>query len=189
MIVPSLILFSSIISSSTGDILREKQDSINYEFSKVELGKQSNIHNIGRHYTRKLTNNSFPFDYDSLPKASNSMKDLNIILDLLKRGIPFGYSHFNDGEINAIYGCKEGESTDWGWQNCSSGLKRALVQSMRNTAPNFYIGLTEFIYKLLNLCIIFAIVYLQTNVILFILKVSHVYVSLKEKNSSLHYNY
>jgi len=137
-----IVLYSFLILCTHS--FRDEEHLISSIPSNLELEKQSTL--LRAHRSRNLLNNSHPFDFSSLPKASNSMKDLNIILDLLKRGIPFGYSHFNDGEINAIHGCKEGESTDWGWQNCSSGLKKALVQSMRNTAPNFYIG----IFKLFN---------------------------------------
>lgn len=77
----------------------------------------------------------------TLPSTSTSMRDLLILLKLLEDNVPFGYAHFNDGEINAL-NCPDGGETDWGWQKCSSSLKDAMIRSMSRTAHNFYIGIT-----------------------------------------------
>ena len=77
----------------------------------------------------------------SLPATSNNMHDLVILLKALEANVPFGYAHFNDGEINALT-CPEGGETDWGWQKCTQKLKDVLTRAMRNTAPNFFVGIT-----------------------------------------------
>ena len=69
------------------------------------------------------------------------MRDLKMLLDALENNVPFGYAHFNDGEINAI-NCPEGGETDWGWQKCSKRLKDVMIRSMSHTAPNFLVGIT-----------------------------------------------
>jgi hypothetical protein len=84
------------------------------------------------------------FDY---PKTTKSMEDGNLMLDMLYQGIPFGYAHFNDGEIRAInitncFKEKDGQlTTDWGWQKCSPELGTAMLAALTNTAPNFYVGI------------------------------------------------
>jgi hypothetical protein len=79
------------------------------------------------------------------PPATRSMQDLNIFLKLLAEGIPFGYAHFNDGEIWLVKGdcdMQNGQAvTDYGWQNCSKGLAVAMKNAITNTAPNFYVGI------------------------------------------------
>lgn len=79
------------------------------------------------------------------PPATRSMQDLNIFLRLLAEGIPFGYAHFNDGEIWLVKGDCDVENgqavTDYGWQNCSKGLAIAMRNAIVNTAPNFYVGI------------------------------------------------
>ena len=77
----------------------------------------------------------------SLPKARNSMSDLFSILRALESNIPFGFAHFNDGEIIAL-DCTEGEKTVFSWnQKCTPRLNVAMQNALRNTAPNFYVGL------------------------------------------------
>lgn len=60
----------------------------------------------------------FPTEADrvllSLPKATNSMADLFMILQALESNIPFGFAHFNDGEISAL-DCIEGAKTVFSW--------------------------------------------------------------------------
>jgi hypothetical protein len=82
------------------------------------------------------------------PSASRTMQDLNILLTLLEMGIPFGFAHFNDGEIWLINvdNCDKDKATgqpvaDYGWQNCSTGLATAMKNALINTAPNFYVGI------------------------------------------------
>ena len=77
----------------------------------------------------------------SLPSTNNNMHDLIILLNALEANIPFGYAHFNDGEIHALT-CPEGGNTDRGWQKCTQKLKDVLTRSMRNTAPNFFVGVS-----------------------------------------------
>jgi len=98
-----------------------------------------NLKNDYKRINRRL---SFNHSYDSLPATSNSMSDVKILLDLLAKGIPFGYSHFNDGEVILINDCPEGKETDWGWQKCSPAIGKAMFNAMTKTAPNFYIGIT-----------------------------------------------
>jgi hypothetical protein len=79
------------------------------------------------------------------PPATRTMQDLNLFFNMLAQGIPFGYAHFNDGEIWLVKGnCDvvEGQAvTDYGWQNCSQGLAVAMKNAITNTAPNFYVGI------------------------------------------------
>jgi hypothetical protein len=76
-----------------------------------------------------------------LPPTTRSMRDLKMLLNALENNVPFGYAHFNDGEINAI-NCPEGGETDWGWQKCSTKLKEVMIRAMSHTAPNFLVGIT-----------------------------------------------
>lgn len=76
-----------------------------------------------------------------MPSSTTTMNDLKIFLDLIKANISFGYAHFNDGEIWSIGDCPEGGETDWGWQNCSRKLSNAMLNALRTTAPQFYIGI------------------------------------------------
>ena len=82
------------------------------------------------------------------PATTMTMKDVNIFLNLLAEGTPFGYGHFNDGEIRSIEikNCHveigSGQrTTDFGWQNCSEELSTAMKNALTNTAPNFYVGI------------------------------------------------
>ena len=50
----------------------------------------------------------------SLPKVNNSMSDLSLILQALESNLPFGYAHFNDGEMSALF-CEEGSRTVFSW--------------------------------------------------------------------------
>jgi hypothetical protein len=81
------------------------------------------------------------------PVATRTVEDGNIFLKLLNEGIPFGYAHFNDGEIRAINisNCfmeKYGQlTTDYGWQNCSEALGKSMKEALINTAENFYVGI------------------------------------------------
>jgi hypothetical protein len=81
------------------------------------------------------------------PATTKTMEDGNIFLQLLNEGIPFGYAHFNDGEIRAINinNCfmeKYGQlTTDYGWQNCSEALGNTMKEALINTAENFYVGI------------------------------------------------
>lgn len=76
-----------------------------------------------------------------LPSMTMSMRDLPLLLTAIENSIPFGYAHFNDGEIEAMI-CKEGQETDWGWQKCSSKLSTVMLNALIHTAPNFYTGIT-----------------------------------------------
>ena len=77
----------------------------------------------------------------SLPKVNNSMSDLSLILQAMESNIPFGYAHFNDGEMSALF-CEEGSHTVFSWnQRCSVRLNVAMQNAFRNTAPNFYVGI------------------------------------------------
>ena len=77
----------------------------------------------------------------SLPKATNSMSDLLVILRAMESNIPFGFAHFNDGEISAL-DCLEGEKTVFSWnQRCTQKLNFAMRNAFLNTAPNFYVGI------------------------------------------------
>lgn len=77
----------------------------------------------------------------SLPKLNNSMSDLFHILHALESNIPFGYAHFNDGEMTAL-NCAEGEKTVFSWsQRCTPRLNHAMQNAFQNTASNFYIGI------------------------------------------------
>lgn len=76
-----------------------------------------------------------------LPKASNSMSDLSSILRAMESNIPFGFAHFNDGEMMALE-CSEGQKTVFSWsQRCTPRLKEAMQNAFMKTAPNFYIGI------------------------------------------------
>ena len=76
-----------------------------------------------------------------LPKVNNSMSDLSLILHAIESNIPFGYAHFNDGEMSAL-NCAEGSETVFSWnQRCSPRLNIAMQNAFRNTASNFYIGI------------------------------------------------
>lgn len=80
------------------------------------------------------------------PNSTRSMQDLNIFLNFLAEGVPFGFSHFNDGEIWLIKGSCDVDATgqaitDYGWQNCSQPLAKAMKEAIVNTAPNFYVGI------------------------------------------------
>ena len=76
-----------------------------------------------------------------LPGVDLSMSDLTIFLRLLRMNIPFGFAHFNDGEIKAINRCQKNEFTDNGWQRCSSSLQGAMFHALTVTSKNFYIGI------------------------------------------------
>eukprot|EP01036_Dinobryon_divergens_P051542 gene51542-68967_t len=82
---------------------------------KKESVKQDLVQQIGNASTNQLQ------------PATRTMQDLKIILDLLQGNVPFGYSHFNDGEIMSIKDCPEGNETDWGWQVCSGELSKAML--------------------------------------------------------------
>jgi hypothetical protein len=76
-----------------------------------------------------------------LPSTSNSMTDLVAILNALENNIPFGFAHFNDGEIEAM-NYNEGFKTVYSWMQDSSSLLTATMQkAFLNTADNFYIGI------------------------------------------------
>jgi hypothetical protein len=82
------------------------------------------------------------------PSTSLSMNDVNIFLTLLAEGRPFGFAHFNDGEIVLINvnNCEIDKTSgqrvaDYGWQKCSAELGTAMRNALINTAPNFYVGI------------------------------------------------
>ena len=76
-----------------------------------------------------------------LPATNNTMKDLPIILKALMNQIPFGFAHFNDGEMQAL-DCIAGKKAVFTWeQACSANLGRAIHNALTHTAPNFYLGL------------------------------------------------
>jgi hypothetical protein len=76
-----------------------------------------------------------------LPITSNSMSDLLVILDALENNIPFGFAHFNDGEIMAM-NYREGFKTVYDWmQDSSTLLADSMQKALLNTADNFYIGI------------------------------------------------
>ena len=77
----------------------------------------------------------------SLPATNNTMKDLPVILKALIDQIPFGFAHFNDGELQAL-DCNEGRKTVFSWmQTCTTNLSHAIYNALTHTAPNFYLGL------------------------------------------------
>lgn len=76
-----------------------------------------------------------------LPKVNNSMSDLFNILHAIESNIPFGFAHFNDGEMSAME-CSEGERTVFSWnQRCTKQLNQAMQNAFLNTPPNFYVGI------------------------------------------------
>jgi hypothetical protein len=76
-----------------------------------------------------------------LPSTSNSMSDLLVILKALENNIPFGFAHFNDGEIMAM-NYREGFKTVYSWmQDSSPLLAESMQKAFLNTADNFYIGI------------------------------------------------
>ena len=76
-----------------------------------------------------------------LPAMNNSMKDLAQLLGALENNVPFGFAHFNDGELQAL-DCNDGKKTVFAWmQACTPALSTAMHAAMTRTAPNFYLGL------------------------------------------------
>ena len=70
------------------------------------------------------------------------MSDLRLLLALLEAGQPFGFAHFNDGEVQAMADCVTPEgAVDFGWQRCGPGLRDALLAAMSRPPPHFYVGL------------------------------------------------
>ena len=106
-----------------------------FVFVSVVLATQDNLRR------REVLQGANVAPLATLPATSNNMHDLLILLNALEANIPFGYAHFNDGEINALT-CPEGGETDWGWQKCTQKLKDVLTRAMQHTAPNFFVGIT-----------------------------------------------
>jgi hypothetical protein len=76
-----------------------------------------------------------------LPKVNNSMSDLFNILHAMESNIPFGFAHFNDGEMSALE-CSEGDWTAFSWnQKCSKQLNLAMHNAFLRTPSNFYLGI------------------------------------------------
>ena len=78
---------------------------------------------------------------DLLPATNNTMKDVSLLLTALENNVPFGFAHFNDGELQAL-DCNDGKKTVFAWmQACTPALSAAMRAAMTRTAPNFYLGL------------------------------------------------
>lgn len=75
-------------------------------------------------------------------KTSTSMSDINIFIHMLENSVPFGFAHFNDGELSiASEACVSADqTTDNGWIHCSKALSLAMRNAIITTAPNFYLG-------------------------------------------------
>jgi hypothetical protein len=71
--------------------------------------------------------------------AGRGMDDLGIFLAKVALGLPFGFAHFNDGEIAAARSTK-GE-TDCGQQSLSSELKAGMRRALSLDRHGFYAGL------------------------------------------------
>lgn len=89
---------------------------------------------------RRIAFNSTFANEKVLPNTTVEMGDVVLLMQALEDGIPFGYAHFNDGEIEAIT-CREGNDVDFGWQRCSNKLNSAMLNALTNPAPNFYVGI------------------------------------------------
>ena len=75
-----------------------------------------------------------------LPNMTRTMQDGSSLMLALESGMVLSYGHFNDGEIDAI-GCKEGKAVDFNLQRCSSRLSSVMLNALRNTSDNFYVGI------------------------------------------------
>jgi hypothetical protein len=80
-----------------------------------------------------------------LPSTSNSMTDLVVILNALEDNIPFGFAHFNDGEIMAM-NYREGFKTVYSWMQDSSPLLAKAMQVIHCWDVLLYLYLLLFVY-------------------------------------------
>ena len=71
--------------------------------------------------------------------ASGSMDDMTTLLAKLATGAPFGFVHFNDGEIRAATASRG--STDWGCQTLSPQLQASMARAMGARHEALYKGL------------------------------------------------
>lgn len=92
----------------------------------------------------KIVNFSLSETEIRYPSMKMSMKDLNILTDMLSGNISFGFSHFNDGEIMSISNCRYNETIDFGWQTCSKHLSQAMLAALVRPLPNFFVGIPCF---------------------------------------------
>jgi hypothetical protein len=75
---------------------------INFLITFVKTFKNSNTSNNSSYVNNsnivkiEKSSNAIPNRYN-YPTTNRSMNDLKIFLNLIKKNIPFGFSHFNDG--------------------------------------------------------------------------------------------
>ena len=73
-------------------------------------------------------------DVASLPDLYGNMSDLAALLSTLESGEPFGFAHFNDGEIKMADDCERGskmlQNMDYGWQKCTEEISKVMRSSL-----------------------------------------------------------
>lgn len=73
-------------------------------------------------------------DVTSLPDLNGDMSDLPALLSALESSEPFGFAHFNDGEIKMADDCERGSkmqlNMDYGWQKCTEEIAEVMRSSL-----------------------------------------------------------
>ena len=85
--------------------------------------------NLEKYYTdlKKINNNKFADDH------------VNVLLNLLLEGEPFGFARFNDGEMMGID--KIGAKAARGDQVVNKSLHNALKEAIQHTQKNYFVGM------------------------------------------------
>lgn len=81
--------------------------------------------------------------YDKLKELNfdKSDKEVDIFLDMLREGIPFAFSRFNDGEMSAF---KKGDGERIGrtaHTNIDDNLRNQLIKAMSHEQKNYWVGM------------------------------------------------
>lgn len=84
---------------------------------------------------------TLPVDLSIAPASNATMDDAKLFLTLLEKNTAFSFSHYNDGEIEAITECGINSTIDFGRQKCSPALSKAMYESMLKRSSNFYFGI------------------------------------------------